>query len=228
MNKFKHVVKFVMLVNTLEKSSTHVGTDLIILCAGSPYVDSIGLLHEEKENFDVKNGLFLGSTLRWMAAAKELEFNKYDRYILVGGYVDIDGVRYHKSKAMKLAIGKYCNITEELDRKIILLTSEPNTLGNCVTVEQFFKNTHYPKSLSVLTNEWHMERSMAFFNEYFLNKYVASTNTDEAETILNFNHQDCANVSGLTIEQYEKSLEDRIKMEQNGIQQYKNNEYAGQ
>lgn len=212
-----------MTINLLSNLSTHVGEDLIILCAGNPYVDENGVLHGDENLFDEKNNLFQGSKIRWKASAKELTNTKYDRFILVGGSVKVDNKQYSKSEAMKLIIFKYLNISNEIktniENKITLLTSEPNTTGNCVSVKEFYDKTHYPKTIKILTNYWHMDRSILIFNNYFKDKYVNNIEKDNAEDILNFDDENCAIELHMTVDEYLHVIHNRTLMEQKGIKQ---------
>lgn len=229
MDKFKKLVKKVIIVNKIFGISSHVGDDLIILCAGSPYLDENNILHGDKEIFDEKNGLYLGSTIRYEASALELESNKYDRYILVGGFIEINSIKHSKSEAMKEIILGYTHLTDEqkqsLNNKITLLVSEPNTYGNCVAVSEYYNQTHFPKTMTILTNEYHMDRSLFIFKEHFMNRYVNIIKEDNAENVLYFTDADCAHELNITEEQYHNALTERKNMEQNGIRELLDNTY---
>lgn len=222
-DKFKRLVKNIMIINSLSHMTTHVGHDLIILCAGDPYVDDDGIVHNKNEIIDKKNGLFNGSKLRWEASAKELLNPLYDRFLLVGGSVTLDNHSYSKAEAMKIIIMGYLNLsTDEMNKisdKMYLLTSEPNTLGNCTEVKKFYDKTHYPKTIHILTNSWHMDRSILIFDNYFKDKYVNYIEPDCAESVLNFSDEECAEDLHMTLNEYNNLVNQRTLLETKGIKQ---------
>ena len=132
---------------------------------------------------------------------------------------------YNKPDAMKLAIQKYCDITEEVNKKIVLLVSEPNTFGNCESVFSYYESTHFPLTMTILTNSWHVDRAVVIFNHYFVNRYTVINHVN-AEDILKFTEKDCAEELGLDELTYHSILEKRIESEKIGIKQIEDGSYV--
>lgn len=132
---------------------------LIVLCAGNPTLGTIGDISD-------KSG-YIGPAVRYAAAAKHIreKFQDYHKIILVGGRVD----NYPKAKAMWHWMAHYeptINSNHILP-KVVFLVSDPDTTGNVVAVRRYWNFTGLPTAAHILTNKYHLPRSMAFFHDMY-------------------------------------------------------------
>ena len=116
-----------------------------------------------------KNGLYLGGEIRMKSAVKAYKKNKELKFILVADYNGVNGGKYNKSQRTDdminylIKLGVPSNLIE-------VVNSLPCTRHNLVAVFNNFKDIFKNKKVGILTNLYHMPRTLLFWIELKKNK----------------------------------------------------------